>query len=261
LTERSIGMVFVLDPAWLFGVYLVACRLAGLLLLSPILGFATLPAQVRVVFVVLMAAVIAAPGGTGLPSQGLGIAGLAILSAMALLQGVLVGAALRAAIAAFGFGGQLVDFQVGFNAAAILNPATQVQSSLVSTLLEMFGVLLFLLLDLHHVLLKGMAEVFRGGSPTASAPGSLMEAVVSQSTLVFAYGLALVMPVVVGLFLVDVTIAVVSRSMPQINIYFVALPLKVFAGLALVAGAVGYLMPLSTRIFELGLAGLSPAAH
>ncbi|HZR33832.1 MAG TPA: flagellar biosynthetic protein FliR, partial [Nevskia sp.] len=75
-----------------------------------------------------------------------------------------------------------------------------------------------------------------------------IEAVVSQSALLFAYGLALVMPVVVGLFLVDVTIAVVSRSMPQINIYFVALPLKVFAGLALLAAAVSYMLPLAGRV-------------
>jgi len=237
-----------LNPLWLLAVYLMACRLAGVLLLSPVLGFATLPPQVRVIFVILLAAILAAPAGQGLPRGELGLAALGLLSVTALLQGAVVGGALRAAIAAFGFGGQLVDFQVGFNAAAILNPATQLQSSLISTLLEMFGVLLFLLLDLHHVLLRGIGQMFRAAPAAPLVPETLIEAVVSQSALLFAYGLALVMPVVVGLFLVDVTIAVVSRSMPQINIYFVALPLKVFAGLALLAAAVSYMLPLAGRV-------------
>ncbi len=251
-------MNLTLNPAWLLGVYLIACRLAGVLVLSPILGMATLPTQVRVIFVVLMAVVMAAPAGMQIPPGGLGLGELGILAAVAVLQGAIVGAAVRAAVAAFGFGGQLIDFQIGFNAAGILNPATQVQSSLISTILELFGVLLFLLLDLHHVLLRGMAGIFRASAGNPIVPQSFVESVISQSTLVFAYGLALVMPVVVGLFLVDLTIAVFSRSMPQINIYFVALPLKVFAGLALLAASVRYVMPLAGRVFGLALAGLTP---
>ena len=253
-------MSFQINPAWALAVFLMACRLAGVLLLSPVLGFATLPRRVRVIFVLLMAMVLAVPAQLSIPLQGLEPVGLAVLAGVALLQGALVGAALRAAVAAFGFGGQLVDFQIGFNAAAILNPATEVQSSLVGTLLETLSVLLFLLLDLHHVLLRGLAEVFRPAPLSLIQPADLTHAVLDQSALIFAGGLALVMPVVVGLFLLDLTVAALSRSMPQINIYFVALPLKVFAGLTLVALSVSYLVPLSSRIFGMALSSLAPQA-
>jgi len=252
-------MAVELNPVWLLGVFLMACRLGGVFLLSPVLGFATLPPTFRVIFVILMSVVMAAPAGVRLPAA-IGPGELAILAVGALFQGALIGAALRAAIAAFGFGGQLIDFQVGFNAAAILNPATEVQSTLIGVLLEMFGTLLFLVLDLHLVLLRGLAEAFGQAQTGFGTPSGLLQTVLAQSSLTFTFGLALVMPVVVGLFLIDATIAVLSRSMPQINIYFVALPVKVFAGLALFAASLRFLLPLAGRILGLALQGLQPAS-
>lgn len=251
-------MKFELDAAWVLAVFLMACRLAGIFLMSPIFGFASLPTQVRVIFVLLLAVVVTAPAGVPVPPQGLDLGGLVLLSAVACLQGALIGAALRAAISAFGFGGQLVDFQMGLSAAAVLNPATQLQSSLISTLMEMLGALLFLAMDMHHVLIRGLAEAFRA-MPAVQPSSSLLQGVIDQSSLLFVYGLALVMPIVVGLFLVDVTIAVISRSMPQINIYFVALPIKGFAGLALFAMSLMYMGPMARRIFNLALGGMAPA--
>jgi len=249
-------MAVELNPAWILAVLLMASRLGGVLIMSPVLGFSTVPAQVRVIFVLLLAIILASPSGIAIPQDGIGLGGLGILIGAAFLQGALIGAALRAAVAAFGFGGQLLDFQIGFSAAAILNPSTQLQSSLISTTLEMLGALLFLLLDMHHLLLKGIAESFRSG-PLTVATDSLLQVAIDQSALLFVYGLALVMPIVVGLFLLDVTIAVVSRSMPQINIYFVALPIKAFTGLALLSVSIAYVVPLTERRFSTARSGIA----
>ena len=238
----------------MLAVFLAACRFAGIMLLSPVLGFAGVPALARVMFVLLFSLVVAAPAAGPIPSGGIGVGQLTLLAAAAGLQGALIGAALRAAVAAFGFGGQLLDFQIGYSAAAILNPSTELQSSLISTLLEMFGATLFVVLDFHHDLIRGLAENFQA-LPLLTSGDDLIGDVIAQTGELFIYGLALVMPVVVGLFLVDATVAVLSRSMPQINIYFVALPFKAFAGLSLLMLSLSYMGPLSRHIFGAVLHG------
>ncbi|MGD9364173.1 MAG: flagellar biosynthetic protein FliR, partial [Desulfobacteraceae bacterium] len=112
------------------------------------------------------------------------------------------------------------------------------------------GVLTFFLLDGHHMLIRGFAysiEQLPLGQGIASIQ---IDAVIAQFGKMFVYGLMLVAPAVFALFLLDIGLAVAARTMPQINIFILGLPLKIFVGSILLALSLKYLSPLLKRIFE-----------
>ncbi|TAM10062.1 MAG: type III secretion protein [Nevskiaceae bacterium] len=246
-----------LDAAWLFCVFLIATRLAGLLFLTPVLGFSTVPPVIRVIFVLVLAYCLAAVPEVHAVDVPDNLVSLGVVTVSEFGIGALIGGIMRAAIASFGFAGQLIDFQVGFSAAALFDPLTSIQSSVISTLLETFAAVAFLALDMHHVLLRGFAMLFVDLPPGIVGGSMDMSALFTAMGLVFFYGLAIAVPVVLGLMLVDVAIAVTSRSMPQINIYFVALPFKVFFGLGLLALSFVHVGPLAQSVFERAIGSIA----
>lgn len=252
-------MSIVCESGWLLCVFYVATRLAGVFFLVPVLGMNAVPATVRVLFILIFSLLIACLPQVQVRSTPAGLGMLALGAASEFVSGALVGMALQAMVAAFGFGGQIADFQVGFSAAALFDPTTQVQSSLLSTTLAMFGALAFVVLDFHQVLLRGLARFFVDVPPGSLVSGLRGDAAVAHFGLIFVYGFAIVAPVVLGLMLVDIVVAVASRSMPQVNVYFVALPFKVFAGLFLLGYAAAYVGPLATGLFEKSIRGMSQA--
>jgi flagellar biosynthetic protein FliR len=75
-------------------------------------------------------------------------------------------------------------------------------------------------------------------------------AIVEQFGVVFAYGLMVVAPAVIILLLLDVGLAIAARTMPQMNIFIVAMPLKVAVGLLMLAISLRYMAPAMQRIFD-----------
>jgi flagellar biosynthetic protein FliR len=244
-------MNVVIDEAWLVSLLLIATRLAGLFLLLPALGFTVIPARVQLIFVFALALLFALSLGT--PQVHVtSLLQLVRVACVELSKGALLAFSVNAAFAALQFAGQLLDFQIGFNAAALFNINTQAHDPLLSSLYSMLAGVLFLVFDAHHELLRGLAESFReqpvGDLALALDPGRLA----AQFGGVFLYGFMVASPVVLGLFMFDVAMAFISRSMPQLNIYFVSLPLKIFWGLMLVVGSLVEVGPLVRTIFSGG---------
>ncbi len=236
-----------LNTDWLLTMLLIATRLAGLFLYSPVMGFNQLPVRVRVSFVLILALVF----GLGLPNAVPHILSLPQLVFAALrefLVGALIGLGVFVVFAATTFAGQMLDAQIGLNVAVLFDYNTQAQNPLLGTIFGMLAGAMFLALDAHHLLLRVMAqtfELFPLGGGFSVAPALLAQ----QLGAVFLFGLALASPVALGVFLLDVTTAFVSRSMPQLNIYFVALPLKIFWGLLLLTVTLTHAGPLLQRLF------------
>ena len=156
----------------------------------------------------------------------------------------MIGAALAfglfAAFGAFLFGGRLIDSQIGFAVANLIDPITRAQGPLIGTVLNLTAIAVFLAVDGHHLIIRGLADSLARFPPGQPITELGVTAVTAQFGVVFAYGLMLVAPAVFALLLLDVALAVVARTMPQMNIFIVSLPLKVFVGAAR-AGAIGAL--------------------
>lgn len=164
-----------------------------------------------------------------------------------LALGLLLSVGVHAAFATFAIAGRLIDAQMGFTLGAVLDPVSKGHTAVMASGLNMLAIVLFFVSDAHHLLLAGFFRTFEllpighaltvaGWFPVAQGAGAM-----------FALGFVVASPVVIALLLADVVVAVVSRNLPQMNVMFLSIPLKVLLGMAIMAVAVRLLSPQFKR--------------
>lgn len=223
-------------------------RLAPLLLLPGLTVFGWAPGLVRIVLWLVFATLLAALSpAIAMPDHGVA---LAALLGREFLLGLALAFAIALPAAALAFAGRLADTQAGFGAAQVLNPGLEGEAdSLIGNALAITAAVLFVSLDLHVQLLQFLVSSLQlvplGGAGEAAGPAGLLRAM----SLQFLLGLLVVLPVVVAMFAMDIAAAYATRSMPQANAYFLALPLKVFAAILVLAATVRHLPMLIGRMY------------
>jgi flagellar biosynthetic protein FliR len=223
-----------LDLGWLAALVLLATRLAAFFLMTPLLAGARLPAVFRLVLIFGLAIVLAGSmpaitfDFTG--AHGLGRFIAAIFTEFAL--GATLALGVQLALAMFSFAGRVLDVQIGFGIAQVVDPVTNQQLPILSAAFYQLGIVAFFVGNVHHTLLRGMAaaiERFPVGQPWTLS--TAFDAVLPQVAAMFALGFALAAPIVACLLLVELGLGVLSRNLPQMNVFALGLPIKVLTGL------------------------------
>lgn len=238
---------------WLHTALLASVRLTIGLAMTPLFSAFGVPALVRVIMVMAFAGLAAylAPGGGAGKVLAVQQVGAGFMAEAAI--GLLIGMGVHAAFAAFAIAGRTMDMQMGFSLGAALDPVSKGHSAVMASGLNMLAVLLFFVSDAHHLLFSGIFRTFdllpigqavpvQGWLPAAEGAG-----------LMFAYGFVMAAPVVVALLLADVVVAVVSRNLPQMNVLFLSIPIKLLLGLAVMSVAVRLLGPIAQKVLALPL--------
>ncbi|CAN7619799.1 flagellar biosynthetic protein FliR [Aquipseudomonas alcaligenes] len=211
--------------AYLANALLVLARLLPLLVASPVMFFARIPLSVRVILALALAGVMA----SSLPNQVMPPISIPTLAGEFLL-GAVFAFGFHAAHGAIDMVGKLIDTQVGLNAAGVFDPATATVTGLLAELIALGFALLFVALDMHHALLLVFSGLLAGippGSVSMSVLSISLAPVLAQQ---FLLAFMIVAPVLLALWLTDAAFALMSRSMPQANVYFLALPVKMAVG-------------------------------
>lgn len=233
-----------LDSGWVVTVLLLSLRLAGVFGMTPALSPTSVPATVRVLLVLGLAAALSfgLPGGDHVaPAVRAGLGPLLQAGLTELALGVTLALGVQLAFAAASMAGQVLGIQMGFGLGQVFDPASSRHTSVLGSALNQVAVLIFFLTDGHHALLRGLAyslERFPLGDPwrLEAAAGPVLQ----QVGGLFGLGFALAAPVVFCLLLADLALGVVGRSMPQLNLLAVGVPVKIIVGLlALALWAVG----------------------
>lgn len=232
---------------------LAVFRFAPLLILPSLSPFTWVPLTVRMALLVAVAYLSLASSG----AQPLALPASQLQMGATLIGELMLGLALAFSVhLCFGvlhFYGRLVDMQMGIGAAGIFNPSIGNTDTLVGTALGLTATLLFFVTNTHLALFRGLAASLQtvplGKGMPLTGPEPLLEMLASQ----FLLGFTVVAPVVIVLFLLDVAIAFSSRMMPQVNIYFVSLPLKIALGLICLSISLRYIGPAIGRLFTAGL--------
>ncbi len=138
---------------------------------------------------------------------------------------------------------------MGLNSLAIFNPVSHGNESLSGRLLVMLAVLFFFAAGGHLKLVQGLVMSFM-----IIAPGQLMllngyAPIIHQCTLMFSLSLMVASPVVIGLLIIDIAGAVLTRNMPQISTYFLILPIKIMLGMVIFGFLLTYINPLTDYVF------------
>lgn len=229
------GSIAQLGQSQLVGFMLVLARVAPLFLLAPVFSSKMVPVRARSVIAVALAigiAPIALQGAPEVPAEPLRLAGL-------LLKEALVGLAFAFSIgllfAAVASAGSLLDTIAGFSFGAVVDPISGVQSGPIVQIYSMVGIAVFVAIGGDAWVIQGLARTYEL-VPLLDAPslGALVSGAVAVFGGVFAAALEVAAPVLLALVLTDVAFGVVSRVVPQLNVFAVGFPVKIAVGVLVV---------------------------
>jgi len=230
---------------------MLSIRFGTATVVAPVFGATSLPAFVRVVLSLAFGTAVA----LSLPSAAIhGINDLPMLKLMlAFLREAMIGAVFSvgflSAYAATQVAGRVLDIQIGFGVAGILNPATNAFSPLLGSLFGMVGIAVFLSMDGHHQLLRALQFSSEIAPPNTFSHGISIITIMQQSVVMFTYGLMLAAPVMLALLLIDITLAVSARSLPQLNILVLSFAIKVVIGMVLLAVSLKWLQWTFSQLY------------
>lgn len=216
---------------WIAGVSLVALRVAATFMMTPVFYAVPMPRSIRMLLVGCISLAIAS-GLTITPGLWSGWAAYVQAAIAEIALGATLGLGVLLAFGAFAVAGQLLDVQLGYGIAQIIDPVTSRPVPIITSAFSYLSVVVFFLVDGHHALLRGVAyglERFPAGAPwpLANAVGPLLK----QATGLFSLGFALAAPVIFCLLLVEFVLGVVSRNLPQMNMFAMGFPVKILVGL------------------------------
>lgn len=243
-------MLLRVETAWVTQVLLVALRVAPLFIMAPVFGSVQAPNLVRGALIFAIAAALVATAGAALPAAPVNLGELLMQGAGEVAIGAALAFGLAAAFGAFLFAGRLLDFQFGFGIANLIDPVTHTQAPLIGTGLNLLAVTLFFVAHGHHLLVRALLFSLEQFPPGRSILELNFAAVVAQFGVIFTLGLALAAPALLAVLLLDVGFAMISRTMPQMNVFIIAIPFKIVLGLVVLAASMRYIGAAAGQAFE-----------
>lgn len=235
--------------SWITAALLLSIRFGVVLFLAPPVAVAKIPGQVLVLWIVALSVGLLVISGVQ-PLEINSLDGLIRAALSELVLGSMLGFGLVAMFAAFLLGGRIVDFQMGFGVAGLIDPATSSQAPLFGTILNLIAIMVFYTLDGHHYILSGLAFSVEKIPPGVWIGELNIAAVIAHFGAMFSFAIAVVAPVIFSILLLDVGLAVMARTMPQMNVFIVSLPIKIFTGLSIAALSLHTVVPLMEKVFE-----------
>lgn len=216
---------------WFPAFLLILVRVSSFFVALPFFSYRNIPAQVKIGLSVFISWIMFFHGDW--PTLMLdGMFFLLILKEV--LVGLTIGLIAMILIYAVQVAGGFIDYKMGFMIANVIDPQTGAQSPLTGSYLYTFALLFLLATNGHHLLLDGvfysyqfipMEQLFL---PLGNE--AVMMHALSSFSKMFLIAFQMAMPIVGSLFLVDVALGMVSRAVPQVNVFVVGLPLKIIVG-------------------------------
>ena len=212
---------------------LIFIRISGLIFAMPILGDQPVPIKARVLLAAAMA-YAAAPMVEGRFLLGVpqDLTVLALMVSKELLVGLLLGYLTRVAFSGILMGASIVAYQMGFGTANLVLPDFDVNADAFSAFHRTFVMLIFLTLDLHHIFFRALFHSFElipaGG---ASFNGDIADLLIKVTGGLVGVAMQLAAPLLVALMLTMAALGLVSRAVPQLNVFTVSFPISFTVGL------------------------------
>ena len=223
------------DHAAVFLLMLTRC--SGIFLIAPFFGSLNIPIMVRAatafMFAVVLFPVVDGLGPVDAPTSVL-MYTVAVLKE--LFIGWLIGFVAYVCFSAIHMAGKVMDMQVGFAVVNVMDPTSGQQIPLIGSFLYNLGIIVFLVTNGHHMIITALAESFRVVPLLTMQPNlSLTMIMVNFTNGIFVTGMKIAMPVTFAILLVNVALGILARTMPQMNIFVVGIPLQLMVGVSILA--------------------------
>jgi flagellar biosynthetic protein FliR len=227
---------------------LLISRLSGLFLSAPILSSRMLPVRIKVLTIFALAAMmtyfVPIDYIQEITTPGYFIAALAV----EILIGYTIGFVAFIIFAAIQLAGQVMDMQMGFGITNVVDPQSGMQIPLMGNLIQTIALLLYLAIDGHHYLLTALTQSYKVIPVMGlNLDESVIDLVIQISVYMFIIAVKISAPVIIAILTADIAMGFVARTVPQMNVFIVGLPVKILVGL----GALLVMMPVYIWVFKI----------
>jgi len=220
----------------LLGFVMVLTRISAFFMLLPVFGWKTIPVEVKVAVTILLAIFFSIMTPLAIQPKQTSLVEAILLITNEATYGLALGLVVVFVFSVVKFSGQIIEREMGLVMAEIFDPLTEEMTQSLGSLLEMIFIILFLSAKGHHLFLLIISrsfEVFPAGSiPTISV---LAGGVIKAGSAMFLASLRLAAPMLAAFLLLLVVLAVLARAVPEMDILFISLPLRVGLGLLMMA--------------------------
>ena len=234
---------------WVGRLWWPTLRVGGFVLAAPTLSETVIPGRIKIVMSLslgfLMAPLAQIPAALSIFSG----AGL-LAAAQELLIGVAIGMVVQLAFEALIFAGQTISMTMGLGFATLVDPQHGANTTVLGQMFMIFGILTYLAINGHLVLLGALAESFHslpiGG---AHIDGNFLLSVAVWGARVFQSGLLIALPAMIALVIVNLALGVVTRTAPQLNLFGIGFTITLLCGFfVLIVGLEGIMTSIGNLI-------------
>lgn len=215
---------------------LLFARVGAMVMLLPGLGEPAVPGRIRLAFALLLAATLAPSLAERVPDPATSAWGMAGQVITEIVIGVLLAGAARLLISALATAGQIIGLEVGLAFAQTADPTMTQSGQIFAVFLSLMGVALIFTTGLDHMFLSGIAGSYDLIAPGAAPPlGDAAELALDTTARSFLVGFQIATPVIAAGMIFRLGLGVLSRLIPQVQVFFVVLPLQLLGGFAVLA--------------------------
>lgn len=239
--------------AWIVAFFFPLARILALLTAAPPFNNQGLNTRTRLMLGLAIALAItpALPKIAAIdPASGLGL----LILAQQLVIGLAMGLAMRLVFTAIDLAGTMISNQMGLGFATAYDPQSAAQTAVISQFLGMLGLLVFLAIDGHLMVIATLGRSFMvlpiGANAIAS---SSWLNIANAGGLIFSSGVLLSLPVVVALLIANIALGVLGRVAPQLNLMAIGFPITIVLGFSALIVSLSYLATPLQQLFEFGL--------
>ena len=231
--------------------FLIFFRVGSILMTMPIFKSKSIPVLFKVGLALATSMVLFPilnlenfPALTGFTHLAIGIIG-------EILLGISIGLAVNFIFAGLQLAGQLAGYQMGLALARVMDPSTNRQMPLLGQFNELFALLIFITINAHHRFIRALADSYRLVPPFGfRISGSLIEQLVGMAGNMFVIAVKVGAPLIAVLLLTSIAFGLIARTVPQMNVFFVAMPLKIAVGLLFIGFCLPYFSSFLKILFS-----------
>jgi len=211
---------------------LVMIRTSGIFIFSPFFSSQNIPNIAKIGLTMAISILISLTLSNPIDLK---LLPLIIVIFKELLVGIIIGYISYAFFSAFYVMGQIIDMKIGFGMANVIDPQNRVQIPLMGNFYYILSFLVFLGLNGHHRIILALKDSYNYIPINSfSYSETMMNLVIDILTKSFEIGLKLSMPIIVVIFISDIVLGILSKTIPQLNVFVVGMPFKILVGLVFI---------------------------
>jgi flagellar biosynthetic protein FliR len=230
-------------PALAAAFMLAFARVGAMVMLLPGLGETNIPVRIKLAIALLLTLIILPLHRAAYHVDMTSIAALLVLMLHEIVIGVVLGATARVTLSALQTAGAVIAQQMGLGFVTSVDPTQGQQGVLIGNFLTMLGVTMLFATDSHHLVIAALSDSYKIFSPGETmSTGDVASLATQAFTAAFKIGLQLSAPFLVFGLVFNIGLGVLARLMPQMQVYFVGVPLSIFAGFLILALVIAAMM-------------------